>query len=67
MVPAIRALHRVLHRRVWDGGPVRISGTVRAGDEIAGFEVVDLAGHAPGRSACGARPTASHSSATAST
>jgi glyoxylase-like metal-dependent hydrolase (beta-lactamase superfamily II) len=46
--PAIRALHRVLHRWVWDGGPVRISGTVRAGDTIAGFEVVDLAGHAPG-------------------
>jgi hydroxyacylglutathione hydrolase len=46
--PAIRALHRVLHRWVWDGGPVRISGTVRAGDEIAGFEVLDLAGHAPG-------------------
>jgi glyoxylase-like metal-dependent hydrolase (beta-lactamase superfamily II) len=46
--PAARALHRVLHRWVWDGGPVRISGAVRAGDEIAGFEVVDLAGHAPG-------------------
>jgi hydroxyacylglutathione hydrolase len=46
--PAIRALHRVLHRWVWDGGPVRISSTVRAGDAIAGFEVVDLAGHAPG-------------------
>ncbi len=46
--PAIRALHRVLHRWVWDGGPVRISGTVRAGEQIAGFEVVDLAGHAPG-------------------
>jgi hydroxyacylglutathione hydrolase len=46
--PAVRALHRVLHRWVWDGGPVRISGTVRGGDEIAGFEVIDLAGHAPG-------------------
>ena len=46
--PAIRALHTVLHRWVWDGGPVQISGTVRGGDEIAGFEVVELDGHAPG-------------------
>ncbi|MGH2943142.1 MAG: MBL fold metallo-hydrolase [Solirubrobacteraceae bacterium] len=46
--PAVRALHRILHRWVWDGGPVRISGTVRGGDEVAGFEVVELAGHAPG-------------------
>jgi hydroxyacylglutathione hydrolase len=43
-----RLLHRGLHRFVWDGGPVRIAGTVTAGDEIAGFEVVELAGHAPG-------------------
>ena len=47
--PAIRLLHRFLHRFVWDGGPVRISGTVRGGDRIAGFEVVELAGHAPGQ------------------
>src|SRR3954468_20503254 len=46
--PLPRALHRILHRFVWDGGPVRISGTVSAGDAIAGFEVVELAGHAPG-------------------
>ena len=39
---------RVLHRFVWDGGPVRIAGTVREGDDVAGFEVVELAGHAPG-------------------
>jgi len=45
---AIRVLHSVLHRWVWDGGPVQISGTVRGGDEIAGFEVVELGGHAPG-------------------
>jgi hydroxyacylglutathione hydrolase len=43
-----RLLHRVLHRFVWDGGPVRIAGTVREGEEVAGFEVVELAGHAPG-------------------
>lgn len=46
--PAIRVLHRVLHRWVWDGGPVPIAATVRAGDEIAGFRVIELPGHAPG-------------------
>src|SRR3954447_4127675 len=45
----VRTLHRFLHRFVWDGGPVTISGTVRAGDRVAGFEVVELAGHAPGQ------------------
>jgi glyoxylase-like metal-dependent hydrolase (beta-lactamase superfamily II) len=45
---AIRVLHDVLHRWVWDGGPVQISGTVHGGDEVAGFEVVELDGHAPG-------------------
>jgi glyoxylase-like metal-dependent hydrolase (beta-lactamase superfamily II) len=33
---------------VWDGGPVSIAGTLEEGDEIAGFEVVHLPGHAPG-------------------
>jgi hydroxyacylglutathione hydrolase len=47
--PAIRLLHRFLHRFIWDGGPVTISGTVGAGERIAGFEVVELAGHAPGQ------------------
>jgi steroid delta-isomerase-like uncharacterized protein len=32
----------------WDGGAVTIEGTVSEGDEIAGFRVVDLPGHAPG-------------------
>jgi hydroxyacylglutathione hydrolase len=35
--------------RSWDGGPVPIAGTVREGDEVAGFRVVDLPGHAPGQ------------------
>lgn len=35
--------------RHWDGGPVEIAGTIEAGDEIAGFEVIELAGHAPGQ------------------
>jgi hydroxyacylglutathione hydrolase len=46
---AVRLLHRFTHRFIWDGGPVSISGTVRAGERIAGFEVVELAGHAPGQ------------------
>jgi hydroxyacylglutathione hydrolase len=46
---AIRLLHSFTHRFVWDGGPVTISGTVSAGERIAGFEVIDLAGHAPGQ------------------
>jgi glyoxylase-like metal-dependent hydrolase (beta-lactamase superfamily II) len=33
---------------VWDGGAVQIAGTVTEGDEIAGFRVVELPGHAPG-------------------
>ena len=32
----------------WDGGPVQIAGTVSEGDEVAGFKVVHLPGHAPG-------------------
>jgi glyoxylase-like metal-dependent hydrolase (beta-lactamase superfamily II) len=47
--PAIRAFHRIMHRFVWDGGPVQIAGTVAEGDKVAGFEVVLLAGHAPGQ------------------
>ena len=46
---AVRLLHRFTHRFIWDGGPVTISGTVSAGERIAGFEVVELAGHAPGQ------------------
>jgi steroid delta-isomerase-like uncharacterized protein len=32
----------------WDGGPVQIAGTLEEGDEVAGFRVVHLPGHAPG-------------------
>jgi steroid delta-isomerase-like uncharacterized protein len=32
----------------WDGGAVRVDGTVQEGDEIAGFKVIELPGHAPG-------------------
>jgi hydroxyacylglutathione hydrolase len=34
--------------RWWDGGPVKIDGTVREGDEVAGFRVIHFPGHAPG-------------------
>jgi hydroxyacylglutathione hydrolase len=44
----MRQLHLLLHRYAWDGGPVKITGSVREGDEIAGFRVVELPGHAPG-------------------
>lgn len=34
--------------RTWDGGAVKVSGTVSEGDEVAGFEVKEFPGHAPG-------------------
>lgn len=34
--------------RSWDGGPVEVAGTLREGDDVAGFEVIHLPGHAPG-------------------
>ena len=43
-----RQIHRVLHRYAWDGGPVQIADTVSEGDEVSGFKVIDLPGHAPG-------------------
>jgi len=44
----MRQLHLLLHRYAWDGGPVKIAGTVSEGDEVAGFRVVEIPGHAPG-------------------
>ena len=44
----MRPVHRMLHRYFWDGGPVTIADTVSEGDEIAGFRVVHIPGHAPG-------------------
>jgi glyoxylase-like metal-dependent hydrolase (beta-lactamase superfamily II) len=43
-----RAVYPKLMRH-WDGGPVEIAGTVEEGDEVAGFTVVGLPGHAPGQ------------------
>jgi glyoxylase-like metal-dependent hydrolase (beta-lactamase superfamily II) len=45
----MRQMHRLMHRYAWDGGPVQISGTVSEGDEVGGFRVLDLPGHAPGQ------------------
>ncbi|MCW3029006.1 MAG: beta-lactamase domain protein [Solirubrobacterales bacterium] len=45
----MRQLHRLMHRYAWDGGPVEISGTLVEGDEVAGFRVIELPGHAPGQ------------------
>ena len=44
----LRQMHRLMHRYAWDAGPVKISDTLSEGDEIAGFRVVHLPGHAPG-------------------
>jgi hydroxyacylglutathione hydrolase len=44
-----RQVHRALHRLVWDGGPVKIAGTVAEGEQVAGFSVVHIPGHAPGQ------------------
>ncbi len=42
---------RALYPRLlpaWDSGALTVEGTVTEGDEIAGFRVVELPGHAPG-------------------
>ena len=35
--------------KLWDGGPVAITGTVDEGDDVSGFSPVHLPGHAPGQ------------------
>jgi glyoxylase-like metal-dependent hydrolase (beta-lactamase superfamily II) len=42
-----RWLYPFLLRR-WDGGAVKIDGTIAEGDEVAGFRVIHFPGHAPG-------------------
>lgn len=46
--PLARQIQKACHRYAWDDGPVKIAGTVTEGEEVAGFKVVDLPGHAPG-------------------
>lgn len=45
----LRQAHRLMHRYAWDAGPVKIAGTLAEGDEVAGFRVIDIPGHAPGQ------------------
>lgn len=33
----------------WDGGPVEVAGTVEQDDDVAGFRVLHVPGHAPGQ------------------
>lgn len=35
--------------KLWDGGPVKVTGTVEEGDDVSGFKVVLVDGHAPGQ------------------
>jgi hydroxyacylglutathione hydrolase len=46
-VAPIRWIYPLLLRR-WDGGAVKVNGTVAEGDEVAGFKVLHFPGHAPG-------------------
>lgn len=46
--PALREGLPQLHD-MWDGGPVTIAGTIEEGEEVAGFRVVHVPGHAPGQ------------------
>jgi hydroxyacylglutathione hydrolase len=46
--PVVRRLYPHVQDR-WDDGPVRVAGTVAEGDDVAGFTVVHLPGHAPGQ------------------
>lgn len=43
----VRWIYPFLLRR-WDGGAVKIAGTVSEGEEVAGFRVIHFPGHAPG-------------------
>lgn len=46
-----RRVFRMLYPKLlplWDGGPVRVERTLADGDEVAGFRVVHVPGHAPG-------------------
>jgi glyoxylase-like metal-dependent hydrolase (beta-lactamase superfamily II)/ketosteroid isomerase-like protein len=45
----LRQAHRLMHRYAWDGGPVEIYGTLTEGDDVGGFRVVHIPGHAPGQ------------------
>jgi glyoxylase-like metal-dependent hydrolase (beta-lactamase superfamily II) len=45
-LPARKLYEKVLP--IWDGGAVQVAGTLAEGDDVAGFTVIELPGHAPG-------------------
>jgi len=48
----LRAYGRLFYSRIlpaWDGGPLAVQGTVSEGDDVTGFTVIELPGHAPGQ------------------
>lgn len=47
LAPHARRIYPTLFK-LWDGEAVQIAGTLEEGDEVAGFRVVHLPGHAPG-------------------
>ncbi|HWY89894.1 MAG TPA: ester cyclase [Solirubrobacteraceae bacterium] len=46
--PVAKQIQKACHRYAWDDGPVKIEETVSEGEEVAGFKVIELPGHAPG-------------------
>jgi len=46
--PLKRRLHRLTLQPLYDAGPVRVAATLQDGDDVSGFRVVHLPGHAPG-------------------
>jgi hydroxyacylglutathione hydrolase len=47
LAPVVRTVYPGL-LRAWDGGALEIAGTVEEGEDVAGFRVIHLPGHAPG-------------------
>jgi glyoxylase-like metal-dependent hydrolase (beta-lactamase superfamily II) len=47
LAPVVRTVYPGL-LRAWDGGALQIAGTVEEGEDVAGFRVIHLPGHAPG-------------------
>lgn len=35
--------------KMWDDGPVKVTGTIAEGDDVSGFKAVEISGHAPGQ------------------
>ena len=48
-LPAHTRLLLTRRLRRWGGGPLAVAGTLAEGDDVAGFRVIELPGHAPGQ------------------